>query len=335
MLIRDLVDTDKTSSNRISAHPLQSYAWGEFRRQTGNEVITKGVFEKDKLVQSLQITLHQVPQLNWRIGYFPKGHLPDEAQMKALKQIGQENNLVMIKLEPNISKPADEPTNKGWQTIDSFLRQHGCRPGRRLFTQYSFLLDLTKTEDELLAKMHPKTRYNILLAKRKGVEIKFLEPIDLDSVWPLFTETAGRDGFRIHPKEHYINLLNLKGDGLKVFLAAAYFENQPLAANIMVDFNDTRTYLHGASSSLNRNLMAPYLLHWELMKEAKDNGLKFYDWWGITPNDDPKNPWAGITRFKKGFGGEVVSYPGTFDYVLNPFRYFIYKLTRKIVRIIR
>src|SRR3989344_9556735 len=134
MLIRDLVDTDKTAINRLATHPLQSYEWGEFRRQTGNEVIRKGIFEKDKLIQSIQVTLHQVPKVNWQIGYFPKGQLPDEAQMKVLQQIGRENNLVMIKLEPNVSRvaSAEAPANRGWSTTESLLKSDSCLPGRPL-----------------------------------------------------------------------------------------------------------------------------------------------------------------------------------------------------------
>jgi len=199
----------------------------------------------------------------------------------------------------------------------------------------TLITSLEPSVHELLAAMHPKTRYNIGLAQRKGVEIKFFETKDFNTVWPLFQETAERDGFRIHPKKHYQDLLNLEGDSLRVFLVAAFFESKPLAANIMVDFHKTRTYLHGASSNQDRNLMAPFLLHWELMKEAKERGLKFYDWWGIASTDDPKDPWAGITRFKKGFGGEVVKYPGTFDYILKPFGYWLYQISRAIMRKIR
>jgi lipid II:glycine glycyltransferase (peptidoglycan interpeptide bridge formation enzyme) len=81
--------------------------------------------------------------------------------------------------------------------------------------------------------------------------------------------------------------------------------------------------------------MAHFLLHWELMKEAKTKGLRFYDWWGIASSDDPKDPWAGLTRFKKGFGGEVVKYPGTFDYVIKPFGYLFYKIFRCLARFAR
>jgi lipid II:glycine glycyltransferase (peptidoglycan interpeptide bridge formation enzyme) len=185
---------------------------------------------------------------------------------------------------------------------------------------------------ELLAAMHPKTRYNIGLAQRKNLEFKILEPKDLDLVWSLFEETAGRDGFRLHEKNHYQNLLKLNEKNLRVFLAAVFFEGRALAANIMVDFNKTRTYLHGASSSQDRGLMAPYFLHWELMKEAKKENLEFYDWWGIASTDSCKESWAGITRFKKGFGGETVRSPGTFDYVLKPSGYLIYKIIRCLKR---
>jgi lipid II:glycine glycyltransferase (peptidoglycan interpeptide bridge formation enzyme) len=183
--------------------------------------------------------------------------------------------------------------------------------------------------------MHPKTRYNISLAERKGVEIKFLSANDLSLVWPIFKETAERDSFRLHPKKHYENLLNLSSEELKIFLVGAFHEGDLLATNLMVDYQGTRTYLHGASSNKNRNLMAPYLLHWALLKDAREKGLKFYDWWGITSNNDPGDPWAGITRFKKGFSGETVNRPGTFDYVLRPTKYLIYNFLRKIIRRVR
>lgn len=117
------------------------------------------------------------------------------------------------------------------------------------------------------------------------------------------------------------------------FLAIAKHENDILATNIMIDFGDTRTYLHGASSNVKRNLMAPYLLHWELMKDAQSKGIKFYDWWGIAPIDAPADhPWAGISRFKRGFGGEEVEYPGTFDLVLHPIKYRFYQFIRSLRR---
>src|SRR3989344_3150945 len=237
MLIRDLVDTDKTAINRLATHPLQSYEWGEFRRQTGNEVIRKGIFEKDKLIQSIQVTLHQVPKVNWQIGYFPKGVLPDEAQLKVLQQIGRENNLVLIKLEPDVSRLASPVVASakagpdGWSTIDVFLRQNNCRPGRRLFTQYSWLLDLTGSETDLLAQMHPKTRYNLRLAEKKGVRVT-VDDSPACFAWfikLLFEETVVRQGFFAHTPEYFQKLwpeLNRTG---MAHLLRAYIGDQTLA----------------------------------------------------------------------------------------------------------
>lgn len=330
MLIRDLVESDKLSLNQISLHPLQSYEWGEFRRLAGNPVIRKGVFEKNKLVQSLQITLHQVPKFRWQIGYFPKGALPDEAQMKVLQQIGRENNLVMIKLEPNVSRVADSPRaeSRGWSTIDSFLKQHGCRPGRRLFTQYSFQLDLKPGEAELLAKMHPKTRYNLRLAEKKGVKVS-LDDSDASFQWflkLLFEETIVRQGFFAHTKEYFQKLWRVLQPAGVAHLLRAYIGDQTLAVFMVFIFNRTLYYPYGASTRQSKEVMAPNLLMWETIRFGKKMGCANFDMWGaLGPNPDPADPWYGFHRFKAGYGGQLVEFLGTYDLVFNSSRYLLYR----------
>lgn len=328
MLIRDLVDTDKAGSNRLATHPLQSYAWGEFRRQTGNEVIRKGVFEKDKLVQSIQVTLHQVPKFNWQIGYFPKGALPDEAQMKVLKEIGKDNNLVMIKLEPDVFRRADQSKNQGWNTIDSFLKQHGCHIGRRLFTQYSFWLDLTKTEAELLNKMHPKTRYNIRLAEKKGVQVS-LDDSPACFAWflkLLFEETVVRQGFFAHTPEYFKKLWQVLNPAGIAHLLRAYVGEQTLAVFMVFVFNHKIYYPYGASTRESKAIMAPNLLMWEAVRLGKKLGCQSFDMWGaLSPNPDQNDPWYGFHRFKAGYGGQLVEFLGTYDLVFNSSRYLLYR----------
>ena len=112
----------------------------------------------------------------------------------------------------------------------------------------------------------------------------------------------------------------------------AKHDSEYVAANIMCFFGDTANYLHGASSNKHRDVMAPHLLQWKAVCDAKKDGFKYYDFWGIAPNDDPKHGWAGVTRFKKGFGGEQVNYPGTFDMVVSKKWYLIYKVFRFINR---
>src|SRR6185503_9064521 len=132
---------------------------------------------------------------------------------------------------------------------------------------------------ELLAAMHHKTRYNIRVAQKHGVEIRLNDT--LADAWTLFEETAKRDGFRLHERHYYESMVDrLRAGACRAFIATAVYNGRPIAVTGMIDYGGMRTYLHGASSNEERNVMAPYLLHWELMRDAKAKGLKGYDWWG-------------------------------------------------------
>jgi lipid II:glycine glycyltransferase (peptidoglycan interpeptide bridge formation enzyme) len=186
---------------------------------------------------------------------------------------------------------------------------------------------LEKSEEEILKSMHQKTRYNIKLALKKGIVVKEIQNIknNFDEFWSLMQETESRDDFRLHSKEHYQKMLNLDSSLLK--LIGAFYKDKLIAVNIVSFFGDMVTYVHGASSSENRNLMAPYALQWETIKIAKQKGYKYYDFNGI---DERK--WPGVTRFKKGFSGYKINYLGTFDLVFNSMEYSIYKALRKLRR---
>lgn len=333
MLIRDLIESDRTQSNLVATHPLQSFEWGEFRRKSGTPVIHKGIFEKDKLIQTLQITLHTVPKLGWQIGYFPKGALPDEAQLKTLKQIGREQNLVMIKLEPNVFRFASpEPLAKvgsdGWSTINSFLRLNGCRPGKRLFTQYSFLLNLKLSESDLLAQMHSKTRYNLRLAEKKGIKVAIDDsPTCFDWFLKLlFEETVVRQGFFAHTPAYFKTLWPILNYAGLAHLIRAYLGDQTLAVFMLFTFNQNLYYPYGASTRTSKELMAPNLLMWESIRYGKKIGCTDFDMWGaLGPNPDPADPWLGFHRFKAGYGGRLIEFFPTHDLVFKPEQYLIYK----------
>ena len=180
----------------------------------------------------------------------------------------------------------------------------------------TIVLDLAKSEEGLRKAMKPKTRYNIGLAQKKGVVIKTVNIKRFEDFLRLMDQTSARDRFSTHPDEYYKVMLETMRDdrGAKAFVAMAFYEERPLAANIMIDFAGVRTYLHGASSNLHRNVMAPFLLHWELIRDAKRRGFHTFDFWGVAPEGaSAKHSWAGITRYKEGFGGLRVEQPGTFD----------------------
>lgn len=201
----------------------------------------------------------------------------------------------------------------------------------------TIMLDLSRSEDVLLATMHQKTRYNIRLAEKKGVQIReashagFLAgdgEKEVEKFWKLMEKTSGRDGFTPHDKDYYEKLLHTAPDRFKLFFAI--LEDNIIAAGIFSFFGDTATYLFGASDNDHREVMAPYLLQWELIKRSKSAGCKFYDFFGV---DDKK--WPGVTRFKLGFSGEEIKYPGTFDVIFNILRYEIYLILRRARRIFR
>ncbi len=199
-------------------------------------------------------------------------------------------------------------------------------------------LDLTLTNEELMKQMKPKGRYNIRLAQKKGITVT--ESNDVDAFYELLKKTSKRDGFRIKTKIHYEKFLETLPESFlllasrsesgtqdsesgtnKTLIPDSGFripDSAPIAALIGTTHKNTGYYYYGASDDRYKNLMAPYLLQWEAIRLCKDRGCITYDLFGIAPNDDPGHPWAGVTRFKKQFGGEVVEYPPEREMVLRP-----------------
>lgn len=191
------------------------------------------------------------------------------------------------------------------------------KPSRRtLQPRATVIMDLEKTPDQLLDALHHKHRYNISLAERKGVTIS--ESHDIDTFWRLLQHTAEHDDFRTHDHLYYRKLLNTFPNA-KLFMA--YVGGTPIAGALVLEHAHTAYYLHGALDREHRSLMAPHLLHWTLINRYREAGFHWYDFWGV---DSEKYP--GVTRFKLGFGGQRVEYPGAFDLVLKPFWHWLYTL---------
>jgi len=322
--------TDKNEWNKFlkartvpSGHFLQSWEWGEFQISLGRKVFRFA--DESLLAQIVELPL----PLGKKYWFCPKGPAMDDGRwtmdnsfLIELKNKAKEAGTVFLRIEPSVSG--------GEVELSSTKRSRDINP------RATSIVDLSKTEEELLAVMHPKTRYNIRVSEKHGVAVCPLSIVHcpFDRVWQLFEETAKRDGFRLHPREYYEK--QIKMSGMEVF--GAEYDGKLLAAAIVMFDGDptslslrgasTATYLHGASSNEMRNVMAPYALHWAIMKQAKARGFKHYDLWGIS--DDPKSGWAGITRFKRGFGGADVSAPGTFDLPVNRFWYSVYRLARRM-----
>ncbi len=191
----------------------------------------------------------------------------------------------------------------------------------------SLIIDLSQSEDEILKQMKQKGRYNIKVAEKYGIVVE--ESDDVDAFHDLLVKTGGRDGFGIHPKSYYLNMLVALGKNVQLLLAKK--DGQIIAGGIFTYLNDTAIYYYGASDHDCRKMMAPYFIQWTAIKEAKKRGCKYYDFLGISPENSPKNhAWAGVTSFKKKFGGDVMSYPKAKEIVLRPILYWVYRAYKRI-----
>jgi len=189
----------------------------------------------------------------------------------------------------------------------------------------TLVIDLTKSNEEILAQMKPKGRYNIKLAQKKEVQIR--EEPKADEFYELLQETTSRDKFHGHNKDFYQKMIDMVDDA-KLYIAE--YQGEPIAGLIATFYKDTATYYYGASSNKHRNVMAPYLLQWHAICEAKSKGCNYYDFLGIAPEGAKNHPWQGVTAFKRKFGGEVVEYANYKERIYQPFWYWVMRIIKKL-----
>lgn len=321
-------------------HPLQTPEWARFREKTGIKVI--------KLATGWQFTVHKLPSFGkFSVGHFARGPMPTKQMVEELKKLGRENNCIFIQLEPNVEVIQNSKIkNLG---LRSSLYPH--------FHKYNFIIDLTKSEEELLAAMHPKTRYNIRVAQKHGVEVRQnSSEREFKTYLELYFKTIKRQHYFGHtPKYHQIlwailknQKLNTKNQNLTAGILIAYYNPThdpllttkptthnlypiPIAAWMLFKLGDTLYYPYGGSSTEYRNAMASNLVAWEAIKLGKKLGCKNFDFWGaLGPDASTKDPWYGFHKFKQGYGGRLVEYVGSYDLVLNPSLYWIFHLIDKL-----
>jgi len=242
--------------------------------------------------------------------------MPDLFMTKELTKYAQQKKALYIQLEPDI------PISNNLQMkAGDLIRSH-----HPLFTKYTFVLDLTKSEEELLKAMHSKTRYNIKVAQKHGVTIgENTSDQAFHSYLSLSEETTQRQGFYAHNRTYHQTMWNvMKTNGIAKLFTASY-NNEILTAWIIFCFNDTIYYPYGASSRNHREVMAQNLMLWELIRWGKAKGYKKFDLWGaMGPNPDTNDPWYGFHRFKEGYHPELVEFVGSYDLVTNPLLYQLY-----------
>ena len=282
-------------------HLLQSPEWAEFRQKWGTKVVKAG---------KAQFTVHPIPHTSLNIGYMARAY-PEDIDWELLKKKAAQEKCVYIKFEPN---------------AELFTPPHGylVLKGERIFSYATYFIDLKKTEDELLAAMHPKTRYNIRLAAKKGVIVKVGHTEKMmNEFLDLYHETNKRQGVFSHPDKYYKTIFEVFKESGKAEIITGYYENKPMASMMLLTRGDTLFYPYGGSTQIHKEVMAFNLVMWEAIRYGKKIGCTIFDMWNCLPPEieNPKHPWYGFHKFKKGYSGELIRFPGAYDIIFIPRAY--------------
>ena len=302
------------------AHLLQSPEWAEFKRHFGWQA---QVFSSQSAYA--QVLFRRLP-LGHSIAYLPKGPLGNDWS-SLWEQIDQEckkRKAVFLQVEPDLYLPL-LPEVKAHFSQGFIREEHTLQPRRTIS------VTLQAAEEELLAAMKQKTRYNIRLASKKGVIVR--PTADVKGFYEMMLTTGNRDGFAVHNLDYYQKAFNIFAPSGKCVLLGAFFEETPLAYLMLFLSGSRSWYFYGASDNTQRNLMPTYLLQWEAMLWAKAHGASEYDLWGIPDAEeneleasfsDRSDGLWGVYRFKRGFGGQIVRSSPAFIKVYKPLLYKLY-----------
>lgn len=293
---------------------LQSWAWGEFQTAVGNPVTRLADPGEAWTAQWVRQTV----RFGWQLACY-HGPTPTAAEAvsdaaEAVRPSGA--HFLHVEL-PYGAQPLPLP---GW-TRGQFRQAPATQ-----------VLDLTESLDGLRATLHPKTRYNIGVAERNGVTVRVhRDPEAVERFLGLLPKTSKRHGIAAHAPAYYRAMANHLGRAGMLTTFTADREGRAVAANLVVRFGSTATYLHGASDYADRKFMAPHLLQWHQIRWAKEQGATAYDFWGVAPPGASENhPFSGITRFKQSFGGRTLVSAGAYDLPLKRAWYTLYRAAKKL-----
>lgn len=306
---------------------MQSDGWADFQKTLGRDV-----FRVEKNNFSALVIKYPIRFFGRFYGnylYVPRVDIKDFDDLDFLiseaKDLAKTEKSMLLRIEP-------------LSTIS--LSKFGFYKISSVQPDVSLIMDLSKSKEEILRKMDHDTRYSVRTAEKRGVKIAFTKTIGrqiaFEEFWKMFVETSRRQGIGHYGKNYYEELSKLDGgDGgdLSSEIVLAELNGVYIAGAIIIYSGDTATYLYAASLSGYGRYNAPSYVIWRAMCEAKDRGLKYFDFWGISDQDDERHKrWAKLSAFKKSFGGREVHYPGTYDLPLNKSVYYIYNTARKLAR---
>ncbi len=347
-------------------HFLQSYEWGQVKAKYGwtpfyavwtddgkfhvSQITDNWSLNTDHCIAACLILKKQILSRGFAarlsILYAPKGPLLDWSNeslrtrvLNDLQAFAKKQGAVFLKIDPDIvigrgvpNSEGDVTENSGQAARAELSRRGWVYSSDQIQFRNTVLIDLSASEEEMLARMKPKTRYNIRLAEKKGVSARVSALDDLPMLYKMYAETSIRDGFVIRDENYYMTVWRLFMQSqpstfdfrpLTIPLIAEV-NNTPVAAIFLFMFAGRAYYVYGMSRNLHREKMPTYLLQWEAMKIAKANGCAAYDLWGAPEVFDESDSMWGVYRFKEGLGGEVIRTLGAYDFAPTKLWYKLY-----------
>lgn len=327
-----------------NGHLLQTWEWGQAKKPFGWQAHFKQWKSKEgKALAAAQILEREIKlpfiKQSLKMLYVPKGPIlldweNEELRkmvIKDLQDFARESGAFFIKIDPDLSVgiglPGDEAAEE-YELAKTFLAE--LKKGAWRFSneqvqmRNTMLIDLQSSEEELLTAMKQKTRYNVRLGGRKGVQVRAASQSDFNTLFSMYAETALRDNFVIRGKEYYFEVWETfyKAGMLKPLIAEV--EGSPVAALMLFIFKEQAWYIYGMSSNLHRDKMPNYILQWEAIRAAKAAGCQIYDLWGAPDEFNDSDPMWGVYRFKKGFAAYEDRRIGAWDFPVNKAIYALY-----------
>lgn len=310
----------------VKAHPngqiTQSARWHDVKYNWKHEVVVSRD-ASGQIRGGMSLLIRKFPIIGTSLMYAPRGpvcDLYDIEVMRDLKsgadKLAKKHRAHILKIDPDILDGDDKFSS----VMDGlgFKQFKGGDGFETIQARFNYRLYLDgRSEDELFANLTQKTRYNVRVAQKHGVEIRVVGKEYLDDFIRIMQTTGERDGFSVRPKSYFERMLDALGEYCRLYMA--FYEGQPVSGAVTTNYAGKTCYIYGASDNVHRNVMPNYLIQWEMIKWAVEADCTVYDFQGVSGNIDETDPLYGLYRFKKGFNGTLDELCGEFDYYYKPF----------------